>query len=75
MRRLVALLAVCMLGLPAAVTPTASADPIGLCPDGFMPLYAPGDRSDKNGNGMVCRKVQDGRISGGPDDRIDDIVV
>jgi hypothetical protein len=75
MNRLVALLAVCVLALPMTVPPIAAADPSATCPDGFMAVFAPGDRHDKNGNGIVCRKIQDGRVSGGPDDSIDDVIV
>ena len=28
------------------------------CPDGFSPVFAPGNRADKNGNTIVCRKAR-----------------
>lgn len=55
----------------------AYADPTSVCPDGHILLPAEiGSGNDKNGNGLVCGKIgPDGKVHGGPDDRIDDIIV
>jgi hypothetical protein len=73
MKRLLAL-SLSSFAVGISVASPAAGDPTGPCPDGFFPVYAPGDHHDKNGNAFVCRKLQDGRFSGGPDDSIDDIV-
>jgi hypothetical protein len=36
-------------------------------------LVPQGAKKDKNGNGIVCAKYQDGQFVGGPDDFVDDI--
>ena len=33
-----------------------------------------GASKDKNHNGLICAKVQNGSIVGGPDDAVDDIL-
>jgi hypothetical protein len=64
-----------------SLAPPTGAEPTSTCPDGFAPFPAAfveqGERKDKNDNGVVCGKVEDGRIVGGPDDDavIDDILV
>ena len=48
------------------------------CPDQFLPFPAierQDERKDKNDNGIVCKKVQDGKLVGGPDDTQDDILI
>jgi hypothetical protein len=50
----------------------AAADPTGTCPDGHTPFptAVTGDpNKDRNGNGIVCGKLKDGTVQGGPDDR------
>jgi hypothetical protein len=63
----------------AVLAPPAAADPAGVCPDSLVLLPATvvvqGDRKDHNQNGLVCAKVEDGRLVGGPDDVLDDIVL
>lgn len=77
--------AVAISGLTAAtvlfLAPPAGADPTSTCPDGFAPipviLDPDGAKKDRNGNGIVCRKIEDrGKTVGGPDDRLtDDILI
>lgn len=63
------------------LAPPAGADPTSTCPDGFVLvpviLDPDGAKNDRNGNGLVCRKVEDrGKVVGGPDDRFtDDILI
>lgn len=58
---------------------TGGADPAGVCPDGLILVPASfveqGTKKDKNANGLICAKVQDGKVVGGPDDAVDDILV
>jgi hypothetical protein len=67
------------LAVATALPGAASADPVGICPDGMFLFPASGvpsgDAKDKNGNGFVCAKYMKG-ATGGSDDRsvVDDIV-
>jgi hypothetical protein len=61
------------------LAPPVGADLASTCPDQFVLLPAQsveqGEKKDKNGNGFVCGKLEDGRIVGGPDEMIDDIII
>jgi hypothetical protein len=63
----------------AMLAPPATADPAGVCPDELVPvpatLVVQGAQKDRNQNGFVCAKYQDGRLVGGPDDVMDDVVL
>jgi hypothetical protein len=80
MRRNVAGLIVATL-FAVAMPASVAAEPTSICPDGMMVVPATsvvsGSAKDKNGNGLVCAKADDNRVSGGPDDRLvsDDIVL
>ena len=77
---------VCVCAACAAVAGTAapgSADPIGLCPDGYVATSAALDPSaDKNANGVICAKGPQGNghfntkddKRSRPDDIVDDII-
>ena len=62
----------------AGLVMAAPAHAVFVCPDGHLPFLVtdPNDeRKDHNGNGVVCKKVNNqGQPIGGPDDTIDDIV-
>ncbi len=76
MRRGLAILAVAALLVTLGVSAvgTASADPMGVCPDGHQQVPAAfvqnGETKDKNDNGLVCAKpsMSDQLFTGGPDD-------
>jgi hypothetical protein len=59
-------------GLASTARPVAADQVAGVCPDGFVPVFAAvvpnGDKKDKNQNGLVCVKYSDSKIIGGPDD-------
>ena len=61
----------------ALITPARATTQTSTCPDGFFlvpAVYSP--NQDKNGNGLICRKIEDGTIVGGPDDKFrDDIII
>jgi hypothetical protein len=78
-RRLAATVGLLALGLGAFATPGA-AGATSTCPDGMIVLPASlvpqGSSKDKNGNALICAKVDaNGNLTGGPDDRTDDIVL
>jgi hypothetical protein len=58
--------------------PVAGGEPAP-CPDGLIQVSAAlvpqGTHKDRNGNGLVCAKYQDGTFVGGPDDVADDIIL
>jgi hypothetical protein len=67
-----------LLASLAAFTQPVVADQAVTCPDNFIwpvpaSLVPQGAKKDKNGNGIVCAKYQDGQFVGGPDDFVDDI--
>jgi hypothetical protein len=63
-----------LVGALVLSAPPVAADQASPCPDGFVPiasaLVSNGDKKDKNGNGIVCVKLSDGKIVGGPDDDV-----
>jgi hypothetical protein len=64
----------------AAATQPVAADQAVICPDNFIwpvpaSLVPQGVKKDKNHNGFVCAKYQDGQFVGGPDDFADDITL
>jgi hypothetical protein len=77
MRRLAVAISVALsVALPGGV----SADPTSTCPDDFLLVPAftveNGAAKDKNDNGWVCVKYEDGGFKGGPNDMLtDDTVV
>jgi hypothetical protein len=69
-----------LLASLAAFTQRVVADTPVTCPDDFIwPVPASqvpqGDKKDKNRNGIICAKYQDGQFVGGPDDFVDDITL
>jgi hypothetical protein len=69
-----------LLASLAAFTQPVAADQAVTCPDNFIfpvpaSLVPQGAKKDKNGNGFVCAKYQDGQFVGGPDDFVDDITI
>jgi hypothetical protein len=71
-------LALAALASSAAVSASGEIGLPGMCPDSFQPVLVTTVTADhdKNGNGWVCRKFQNGRTSGGPDDKtVDDTIV
>ena len=83
MRRGLAILisAGALTGLGVAAGGPASADPPVPCPDSHVQverdLVPNGVQKDKNGNMLVCAKVQPDGVVGGPDDNdvTDDLIL
>jgi hypothetical protein len=71
------------LAVPAALLlatrllPAGSSAATYICPDGMMQVPAAlvreGERKDRNDNGLVCAKVVDDGVKGGPDDNPSDV--
>ena len=63
------------LAMPAG----ASATNLFGCPDQMVPtpaaLVPEGNKKDHNNNMVICAKVEDNRVVGGPDDLRDDIEI
>ena len=78
MKRRVLVAAWCVAASLALPGPVA-ADQTAICPDQMVPVPAvlvpKGDVRDRNENGIVCVKLIDGKVHGGPDDQADDILV
>lgn len=75
MKRLLFVLAAPVLTLGLLAPPAGA---VIVCPDGHLPVPVQNEQDvqkDRNGNGVVCRKVNSqGQFVGGPDDTTDDIV-
>jgi hypothetical protein len=73
-RRCLLMIAIVMMATAPAAP--VQADPTGTCPDQFVLLYSPGSKKDKNGNGFICQKFNNqGELAGGPDDKMDDVIL
>lgn len=75
MKRRLLVLAAPVLALGLYAQPAGA---VIFCPDGHLPFPVQDERDeqkDHNGNGVVCKKVNNqGQPIGGPDDTIDDII-
>ena len=77
MNKLLALTTAVAACVALALPASGGADATGTCPDQHMPVPAADQPSkDRNGNGVICRKVhidENGVVlTGGPDDKLDD---